>query len=351
MNVDDLLKEFINTLPDIEAFYGYGSGVIKQVGNNAGAKQLDGISVVENAKDFHIKNMKLNPNYYSLSAKVFFTLMPLATHRIGADICYIPYIKYKGATIKLGVIEDKHFSNDLRTYDNIYMAGRTQKEIKKIKEKATHNDDINYNRRSALIVSLMLLDENEHSLYDLYYTLSSLSYLGDIRRGITINKTNYFNFEHPNKINNIIAGSYLSYNDMYLNNKINNNLCEISDRNNAYFKVDKNLSDEEANLEIIERLKNIKININNDYLFKIADELPTYLKFFLDDYYIFNNNYTSKEDLLKLRVAITKYFEKVNRSVTIKQALKQLLITGLSSSVKYLTAKANKAKTKELRKI
>ena len=60
------IEEFINKRPDVVAAYGYGSGVFKQAGYTSKDKpQIDLILIVDDLKEWHKKNFKLNRKDYS----------------------------------------------------------------------------------------------------------------------------------------------------------------------------------------------------------------------------------------------------------------------------------------------
>jgi translocator assembly and maintenance protein 41 len=61
---NEILK-FINKRPKVIGAYGYGSGVFKQSGYTEKDKpQIDLILVVDNLKEWHNENMKLNSKDY-----------------------------------------------------------------------------------------------------------------------------------------------------------------------------------------------------------------------------------------------------------------------------------------------
>ena len=66
------IEEFINKRPDVVAAYGYGSGVFKQAGYTSKDKpQIDLIFVVDDLKEWHKKNFKLNKKDYSFFGKLY----------------------------------------------------------------------------------------------------------------------------------------------------------------------------------------------------------------------------------------------------------------------------------------
>lgn len=346
-NKQQLIKDFINTLPEVNAVYGYGSGVINQIGSGAKCGQIDLIVVVNDTEKFHIKNLELNPNYYTKSAKKFFLKYKLL-HSFGADICYIPYIKYKENKFKIGVISRSSLIDDLTNWKNLYMAGRFQKPMVEFKTNKNINNAIESNHKNALLISLLLQNSSYCTLYDLYHTLLSLSYMGDIRTGLTINNKKILNFENPHKIDNIIAGSYKELNKIYLSKNINNNYFKVICNQDMEFKFDDSLSQGEINEIIIDNLKNIKIHYSRKDLAEQLVFLPRNLNAYLASelHYIIDSDIVSIKQLDSIKKELIKYIVKTNQKTTIRQALKGFLTVGLNDSLCYLKEKAEKAKTK-----
>lgn len=346
-NKQQLISDFIKTLPDVSAVYGYGSGVINQIGSGAKIGQIDLIVVVSDTEKFHIKNLEINPDYYTRSTKRFFLKHKLL-HNFGADICYIPYIKYKENKFKIGIISRADLINDLTNWKNLYMAGRFQKPMVEFKSDKNIKNAIESNHKSALLISLILQNSSYCSLYDLYHTLLSLSYMGDIRTGLTINNIKLFNFENPHKIDNIIAGSYKELNKIYLNKNINNNYFNVICDQNMDFKFDENLNQKEINIMIIENLKNIMIHYSRKDLAEQLVFLPRNLNAYLSSelHSSIDSDIVSIKQLEIIKRELIKYVVKTNKKTTIRQTLKGFLTVGLSDSLNYLNEKAEKAKTK-----
>ncbi|XP_055907896.1 phosphatidate cytidylyltransferase, mitochondrial isoform X2 [Eupeodes corollae] len=182
--------------------FAYGSGVKQQVGYERVAQQksnvIDLAFCVEDPDKWHLENLEKHSSHYSgfrilgsqfiasyqnnLAAKVYFnTLVPLT------DI---------GVTIKYGVISKKHLEKDLNDWTHLYFAGRLHKPV----EQVIAADDslqkaLGRNLMSAFVVALLMLPER-FTDFELFHTISKISYSGDFRMIFGENK---------NKVKNIVC--------------------------------------------------------------------------------------------------------------------------------------------------
>ena len=261
------------------------------------------IITVSNEVLWNRENIRKNPDYYSSTGKLFLNHTDEKIQKLGAKICYIPYIEYKDDIYKIGIINKNDLINDLDKWESFYLAGRFQKNIMLVKI----NDEllyyINKNRECAIILSLLLLNDNEKNLKSLYKKICSLSYIGDIRGKIA---------EDKNKIDNLIR-DYDKFKSMYNFTK--------------YYKV----IDENDNIEINyhEILDNIKILPNN---IKTKTDLDIYA--YMDS--------LPKEELIILRNKIIQVFTDLTKKMSSTQTIKGLFTTGPTKSLKYVQAKLKK---------
>ena len=213
MNNDNIF-DFISTLPEVVDIIGYGSGVKNQEGYTDDIKrQIDLILTVNDIYEFHKLNFKKYPNIYSnIGIKLI-----KHVNSIGTDINYVSNIDYKNNTYKIGVINKKDLSKELTTWDNMYMAGRCQKPISTLKIRDKVKNEIIYNRLNALKIALLLNHNKTITEQELYETICSLSYIGDIRMTM--------HCENPDKIKNIVNGSKIEFREIY--NEVNDNLFDI----------------------------------------------------------------------------------------------------------------------------
>ena len=196
MNNDNIF-DFISTLPEVVDIIGYGSGVKNQEGYTDDIKrQIDLILTVNDIYEFHKLNFKKYPNIYSnIGIKLI-----KHVNNIGTDINYVSNIDYKNNTYKIGVINKNDLSKDLITWDNMYMAGRCQKPISTLKIRDKVKNEIIYNRLNALKIALLLNNNKTITEQELYETICSLSYIGDIRMTM--------HCENPDKIKKNSTAEY-----------------------------------------------------------------------------------------------------------------------------------------------
>ena len=344
-NKNEIINDFVSTLPDITAYFGLGSAVFKQIGSGTKEGQIDGIGIVDNSPLFHIKNMQLNPKYYSTTGKLFFSLTQFKLTKqvqfVGADICYLTYIKFNEKTFKLGIIQRKDFLDDLLNWKNLYMAGRFMKVTLMLKTDDEIKNAIEYNRKSALIVSLLMLPEDKYNLYELYQLIISLSYKGDFRNGIKAGDTAILSFENPNKINNLLAGQYIGYNNLYSNYPDLYN----KDHEPDFSTINHLEAESIINKQALKCFEEINIKPNTQHLLTLIDTLPANLKNYLKEHNADIN------DLDSLRIILANFFTDINSKVTLPQGIKGIFTSGPVKAIHYGYDKSLKAATKKLRKI
>ena len=298
MNNDNIF-DFISTLPEVVDIIGYGSGVKNQEGYTDDLKrQIDSILTVNDIYEFHKLNFKKYPNIYSnIGIKLI-----KHVNSIGTDINYVSNIDYKNNTYKIGVINKNDLSKDLITWDNMYMAGRCQKPISTLKIRDKVKNEIIYNRLNALKIALLLNHNKTITEQELYETICSLSYIGDIRMTM--------HCENPDKIKNIVNGSKIEFREIY--NEVNDNLFDI---------------------------KNNIISTNTDKILTSILDIPDSLLKYLHKHMDLNNI-----NIDELNNNIINYLKITNFKSTIAQPIKSIIINGTEKSLNYLKEKRKKGK-------
>lgn len=300
-SIRQTIKDFMETKPETINIIGYGSAVKTQTGyNNSTQKQIDIIATVEDSLRWHKQNKNNNPGEYS---KFAIQLLKPILH-LGTDISYVSDIPYNNQFFKIGVIDKFDFLNDLENWSNFYMAGRTQKPIMLVKSDEKVNEAIKKNRINALKTSLILNTDRVFNEKQLFQTLCSLSYIGDIRMTL--------GFENPNKVSNIVNGEFDELKNIY------------SDLNNDFYCI-----------------KNSMVIPNIEKLMHDVIDMPSSLVNYLIQNKI-DIESLGKEDLLRLREYITRYIKKTNLKSSISQPLKSASINNTSNSIKYLKEKRKK---------
>ena len=298
MNNDNIF-DFISTLPEVVDIIGYGSGVKNQEGYTDDIKrQIDLILTVNDIYEFHKLNFKKYPNIYSnIGIKLI-----KHVNSIGTDINYVSNIDYKNNTYKIGVINKNDLSKDLITWDNMYMAGRCQKPISTLKIRDKVKNEIIYNRLNALKIALLLNHNKTITEQELYETICSLSYIGDIRMTM--------HCENPDKIKNIVKGSKIEFREIY--NEVNDNLFDI---------------------------KNNIISTNTDKILTSILDIPESLLKYLHKHMDLNNI-----NIDELNNNIINYLKITNFKSSIAQPIKSIIINGTEKSLNYLKEKRKKGK-------
>ena len=298
MNNDNIF-DFISTLPEVIDIIGYGSGVKNQEGYTDDIKrQIDLILTVNDIYEFHKLNFKKYPNIYSnIGIKLI-----KHVNNIGTDINYVSNIDYKNNTYKIGVINKNDLSKDLITWDNMYMAGRCQKPISTLKIRDKVKNEIIYNRLNALKIALLLNNNKTITEQELYETICSLSYIGDIRMTM--------HCENPDKIKNIVNGSKIEFREIY--NEVNDNLFDI---------------------------KNNIISTNTDKILNSILDIPESLLKYLHKHMDLNNI-----NIDELNNNIINYLKITNFKSSIAQPIKSIIINGTEKSLNYLKEKRKKGK-------
>ena len=298
MNNDNIF-DFISTLPEVVDIIGYGSGVKNQEGYTDDIKrQIDLILTVNDIYEFHKLNFKKYPNIYSnIGIKLI-----KHVNNIGTDINYVSNIDYKNNTYKIGVINKNDLSKDLITWDNMYMAGRCQKPISTLKIRDKVKNEIIYNRLNALKIALLLNHNKTLTEQELYETICSLSYIGDIRMTM--------HCENPDKIKNIVNGSKIEFREIY--NEVNDNLFDI---------------------------KNNIISTNTDKILNSILDIPESLLKYLHKHMDLNNI-----NIDELNNNIINYLKITNFKSSIAQPIKSIIINGTEKSLNYLKEKRKKGK-------
>jgi hypothetical protein len=300
---------FVRTLPGVVGAYGFGSGLLDQIGPGAKKGQLDLIVVVKDTTLFHIKNIQLNPNYYTKKEIKSFSKKRII-QSFGTDVCYLTYIKYEDKDIKVGFVEEEKFIDDNLNYSKGFLPGRFQKPIHSFISNKELDESITINRQNGLLVALKLIDSDKTNLFELYRMITRLSYYGDIRT--------VFQYENPNKVENLIAGNISKYNDIYLNSNINDNFFSVNN----------------SSLNTIEDLKKTEVTINQELVNQfINDHKPGIFQYM--------KGLIEKEK-------IEKHIYNKNLRVSSMHVIKSIFMTDISKLLKYLEEKRLKGKVKKL---
>lgn len=216
MNIDySLLKSEISShFPEISFIFAYGSAIFPQKNHDYSKNPplIDLVFIVDDYLEFHKNNIKLNRNHYSGLAPFLGGTCLNALHHSFIPVHYNPFIKLPSFNIKYGVTSTSSLIRDLWTWENLVLPGRMQKPILFLKEdsplfKDKLNEALYLNRLQALVCSILLNFNILMKEEDIYTSITSLSYVGDIRFT--------FGAEKKDKINNIADAQKIHFRKLY----------------------------------------------------------------------------------------------------------------------------------------
>ena len=165
--------------------------------------------------------MTRNYHHYSYYTKRLPLSVTNWVQKTGSNIYFNPLIPMKtfknedGRNLndqrkfKYGVIGLDKAKSDLINWDSFAFAGRLHKPVLPfIEEDKSFADALDLNRDQALNLALLLNFDKAHvDMLDLAITICQLSYKGDVRMK--------FKMENPNKVKNIVIGSFDGLNFLY----------------------------------------------------------------------------------------------------------------------------------------
>ena len=286
------IREFIENRPEVKAAYAYGSKVFKQENAKTNNSLIDLIFVVDDIKKWHLENLEQNPNDYSFIGKNFFEIANKEKIKGNTNIAYISDIKENGLKFKFGTIEYQDLLLNLQTWDKFYVPGRFQKTIEAYKEDVELNRAILINRKKALLVASYLINKGLVTKEELFEKIVGLSYAGDPRMKFG---------ETPDKVKNIVEGSFDEYNKMY-----------------------------DLNVPYLKDLGN-DVLIKSEYLIDEYNNLPFAIK-----------KYIETQELMTIPDAINEYLIKLNHDEASKMMKKAILTNGIVRSAAYGARKLQK---------
>lgn len=307
--------------------FGYGSEVVKQGGNRSGGDLVDIIFVVDDPLKWHQENLNRNNQHYSAirflsnSAKKVVKLQ----ENYGGRIYYNPYVNIANLPIKYGVIKTEHLIEDLIMWSQLYVAGRLHKPVEFLVNTCDKNERLRtamrFNKESAIRASLLQLPE----VFDpqqLYRTITSLSYLGDLRMIFG---------EDKNKIDNIVSRQTERFDQLYLPIiKMNHNFKDYVQWNESKKTFTQNLSPK-AILNNLRLLPNcVRKNVSETY----GREARTIESEAL---------LSSLSRNINCDKVLQQAIASIVRRSSLSQSLKGLLTAGVIKSVKYSQRKLMKS--------
>ena len=195
--------ELLGILPGVNSATPYGSGYFKQDDSAGEKKSMDIILSVDDPNGWHQENYELNPWMYDGSGEKQLMNNKLADGEISFPRSLGGFFTdFDGREYKFIVVDKRLLYYDLKTWKHFSLAGRFQKEMVLLID----NSDgvlpqlMEANYKNAVKAGLLMNPARSISERKLFETIVDLSYRGDLRK--------IFHMEDPNKIPNIVNGSY-----------------------------------------------------------------------------------------------------------------------------------------------
>jgi hypothetical protein len=219
------IKEILQHFPPVELAFAYGSGVFVQKGydysslstsssssssplkeknqkKSSSLPMVDFIFVVENSELWHKENLSRNPAHYSSILSFSAKHIAAFQDRIPSHFWFNAYVPLpvkggEGRLMKYGIINKSNALKDLFTWNNLYLAGRLHKPVHLLSSSLSSEieEAIVANHHHAVNTSLLMLPD-EFTDLELFLTVASLSYTGDIRMAVGA--------ENPKKVRSLL---------------------------------------------------------------------------------------------------------------------------------------------------
>ena len=304
--------ELLEELPQTNSVTAYGSGFFKQDAKSEKPKELDLIISVDDPAKWHKENMEMHPEMYAetgiekqIEKGVFYNENVSFPKSLS---CFYP--KYKGTEYKFLVVDKRLLYKDLETWMHFSLAGRFQKETMLLVDNSNGvlPNLMKKNYDGIVKTALIFNDKEKETASEMYETIVGLSYLNDART--------LLHLENPNKIKDIVNGSYEFFDETY------------GHYNDEYDRKEDNIYLSET--------------YDDDVLPYKIDELPAALRNTL-----FNTLSDKKlRDRTAVSKAIKKYFKDLNRKNSILLALRCYETVGNKRSKETFNSKRKKGKVK-----
>lgn len=199
--------------PNFTFCFAYGSGVKQQLGYDSAEKKknmIDLIYTVDNAHRWHSSNLERNPEHYSALQYFGSNFIAKYQETMGAKVFFNTLISIpeEDVIIKYGVVTTKDLLEDLNDWTNLYLAGRLHKPVEIIKTASSSKiqNAVENNLKAAAHAALLLLPE-KFTEFELYRSISNLSYAGDFRMIFG---------ENRDKVNNIVRPQVDNFRNLYI---------------------------------------------------------------------------------------------------------------------------------------
>ena len=226
INYDELLLTIKKQFPPISFVFCYGSAAFPQAGYDYSLEKpmIDLIFVVEDYYHWHQENFIKNRNHYSGLGYLFGARFLSFFERNFIPVHYNPYVTLSKYEIKYGVVSMNEMIDNLNSWENLVIAGRMHKPIRilynsSILYQNQLNEAIKNNYISALSLAILLNYDQFIPQNHLFHTIGSLSYMGDIRMILGLEK--------KDKIQGIVLKQEENFKKTYNEVLKKSSLCDI----------------------------------------------------------------------------------------------------------------------------
>ncbi|KAL2493984.1 Mitochondrial matrix Mmp37 [Forsythia ovata] len=199
------LESFLEILPPVDFCCIYGSNLHQN--NLDKTSMIDYIIGVQDPQQWHTENLNMNQNHYA-SWMVHLGGARLITNiadDIGVGLHFNPFVAYNDKTFKYGVVRMHDLTQDIIGWERYYLGGRLQKPVHILVDNLDIENLNCVNLKAATSAALLLLP-SKFSEEELYATICSLSYMGDLRMLFA---------EDRNKVKKIVQGQFNLFQTMY----------------------------------------------------------------------------------------------------------------------------------------
>ncbi|CAL1361474.1 unnamed protein product [Linum trigynum] len=199
------LAGFLKTLPPVQFCCVYGSTL--HPNNSDKSSMVDYILGVADPLKWHSENLKLNRSHYA-SWMVHLGGAKLVTKvadGIGVGVHFNPFVTWNDKMLKYGVVRMHDLVEDILNWQRFYISGRLQKPVRVLLDNLDVENLNATNLRAAIAAALLILP-SKFNEEDLYSTICSLSYMGDLRMIFA---------EDKNKVKKIVQGQFNLFRSMY----------------------------------------------------------------------------------------------------------------------------------------
>lgn len=198
MEIRELLNKLQEVLPRGDILVGYGSSFVRQTSKIGSEESLRDILIFTNNRKAFVN--RLYESKYISPGRHYFSLL------VDPEILYYAEMHLSQRfRLKIGIVNTDRALQRMSDWENsFYIPGRFQKPVrllqcedKVVLDRFERSRAINY--ESALAAALLLKSSrflDRFSISDVFTSLVSLSYLGDVRMGFA---------ENPRKVENIVS--------------------------------------------------------------------------------------------------------------------------------------------------